>query len=421
MSLSLPAIQERIQLVFEMRGTVITQPVFLTSRLSIPIYSTITSLTWTGPVIPFRGPAHYAGQDVLHLFYNLRSLKILFRPDSFATEDNSKCFNTYPPTKEAAQSLSADLSLIASACPQLEELIYPFWEGVYSLVSPHTFEQFATLHRLEFLAVDGPMKDVDYGIGLLKFIFELMNIGIEVNFANPWRSQFDILVLLEEADLVATAAKPLSQLAAKNELIFGPIGPSRNVWQGRDNVLDRLEWMGSADLTFDPRITLRWPVTLLDQPVFSVPQIFTGVEFFFNTPVARGNASQFLRFTKLMEHVVEIPHVERIRIQLDRIDAFYLAFPFFMQFTRNRVLTLKVRRYLLTRKEGWETIWIRREWRLRRHPKDDEEELSLKELAKEAIHVHPARVFERIMWGMMFSGERRIQEITSVFHDRYRN
>ena len=414
-SLSLPAIQEPIQSYLERRGVLIKQPVFLTPALSIPIYSKITSLTWIGPFIPFRGPEHYTGRHALKLFPNLRSLKILYRPDSFALNTHMLCSNTFPPSSESVPRLWGDLKSIASSCPLLEELTLPFWESVYSLVPM----KFPALRKVHFLALDGPMKDADYGKGLLLFIGEMSKIGVQITFLNPWQSQFDILSLVEELDVVANAGNSLQQLAVDNELTFGPIGPPRNVWQGRTDVLSRLEWAIPSETIFDRRITLKWPISTFEQPIFIVAPIFTGVEFLFNTPVRRGDAGQFLKFRRLLTEAVEIPHVRRIRIEMARIDAFYLAFPLFMQFVGNRRLMLHVERLLLSQRKGREAYWLRRQWRIRRRLEDNDDEVLLEDLAKDDIHVHPARLFEKIMLGMLFAGERNIQEIICVFHDRY--
>ena len=414
-SLSLPAIQEPIQSHFERSGVLIKQPVFLTPALSIPVYSKITSLTWIGPFIPFRGPEHYTGRHALKLFPNLRSLKIMYRPDSFALDTNTMCSNTLPPSVESVSRLWGDLKSIASSCPLLEELTLPFWETVYSLVPM----RFPVLRKVHFLALDGPMKDADYGKGLLVFIAEMGKIGVQVTFLNPWQSQFDILSLVEELDVVADAGKSLQQLSIDNELTFGPIGPPRNAWLGRTDVLNRLAWAIPSEIFLDRRITLKWPISTFEQPTFNVPPIFTGVEFLFNTPVRRGDAGQFLKFRQLLTEAVEIPHVRRIRIEMARIDAFYLAFPLFMQFLGTRRLTLCVEQLLLPQRQGWEACWLHRQWKIRRRVDETDENVLLEDLAKDDIHVHPARLFERIMLGTLFLGERNVQEIICIFHDRY--
>jgi hypothetical protein len=414
-SLSLPAIQEPIQSHFERRGVVIKQPVFLTVGLSLHTYSSVTSLTWTGPFIPFRGPMSYAGQDKLGLFKNLRSLKILFRSDPFASENGVKCMNIYPATMQSVQNLTEDLRIIASSCPLLEELILPFWETVYSLVEREIFESFTGLRKIKFLALDGPMKDIDYGRGFLKFVFKMSQIDIQVTFLNPWKSHLDIASLLDEIDLSSTEIRRLSLVST---LTFGPIGSSRNIWQGRTDILSRLEWITPKKELLEQQLTLKWPITM-SQPPFIIPPIFTGIEFHFDTPVRRGDAGHFLEFRKLITETVEFPHLERIRIVMERIDAFYLAFPIFMQFYGNRVLTLHVERVLLGQRKRTETYWIRREWRIKREFSHIEEVVALEELWKDGIHVHPARLFERIISGLFFCGERKVREITCVFHDRY--
>jgi hypothetical protein len=417
-SLSLPAIQEPIQSHFERRGVLLKQPVVLTTGLSIPIYSSVTSLIWTGPFIPFRGPAHYAGQHALRLFPNLRSLKMVYRPDSLAADSNTFCTNVYPATANGALSLAQDLKCIAVSCPLLRELIFPFWETIYSRVSPMAFKQIRGLRKIQFLAVDGPMKDFDYGKGLFKFTSEMNEIGVQVNFLNPWKSLLDISSLLDEINF-ENAEDASLQLAETTELTFGPIGPIRNPWQGREDLLNRLEWVHQFDANLSRRITLVWPITLFEQPTFAIPPIFTGVEFVFNLPVRRGDASQFLKFRQLITAAVEIPHVQLIRVNMKRIDAFYLAFPLFMQFEGERHLILHVERLPLTQKKGFETYWIRRQWKFQRTPGAKEEETSLTGLAKYSIHVHPARLFEKLMVGMLFSGERNVREIICIFQDRY--
>ena len=279
--------------------------------------------------------------------------------------------------------------------------------------------RFPVLRKVHFLALDGPMKDAEYGKGLLVFIGEMRKIGVQVTFLNPWQSQFDILSLVEELDVVANAGKLLQELAVNNELTFGPVGPPRNVWQGRTDVIDRLEWVIPSETIPDRRITLKWPISTSEQPTFIVPPIFTGVEFLFNTPVRRGDASQFLKFRRLITEAVGFPHVRRIRIEMTRIDAFYLAFPFFMQFLGRRRLTLYVERLQLPQSKGWEACWLRRQWKIRRRVEETDENVLLEDLANDDIHVHPARLFEKIMLRMLFLGERNVQEIICVFHDQY--
>ena len=80
---------------------------------------------------------------------------------------------------------------------------------------------------------------------------------------------------------------------------------------------------------------------------------------------------------------------------------------------------LHMERLLLSQRKGREAYWLRRQWRIRRRLEDNDDEVLLEDLAKDDIHVHPARLFEKIMLGMLFAGERNIQEIICVFHDRY--
>jgi hypothetical protein len=246
----------------------------------------------------------------------------------------------------------------------------------------------------------------------------MRKINVHVTFFNRWKSQLDIISLLDEIDF-QNAEEALDRAPFDAELSFGPIGPPRNVWQGREDVLSRLEWLRPSDTNRDRRITLVWPIRSFQQPTFIIPPIFTGVEFLFNTPVRRGDASQFLKFRRYITEVVEIPQVQRIRVNMTRIDAFYLAFPFFMQFKGNRMLTLHVERLLLPQKTGWETCWLRRQWKVQRTFEGKEEDVTLEELAKYAIHVHPARLFEKLMLKLLFSGERNVQEIICLFHDQY--
>ena len=97
-----------------------------------------------------------------------------------------------------------------------------------------------------------------------------------------------------------------------------------------------MEWVPS-EVILHGRITLKWPVSTFEQPTFTIPPIFNGVEFLFNTRVRRGDAGQFLKFRRLITEAVEISHVRWIRIEMSRFDAFYLAFPLFMQFLGNMV------------------------------------------------------------------------------------
>ena len=121
-----------------------------------------------------------------------------------------------------------------------------------------------------------------------------------------------------------------------------------------------------------------------------------------------------------MNQIVEFDHVERIHVEMDIVNAFYLAFPFFMQYSGgNRVLKLQVSRELIPLQGGERcATWIRRQWKIKRKG-EREEDVRLEDLAKDAIHVHPCRLFERNMAAVMFNGEKRIQQITCVFYDRY--
>jgi hypothetical protein len=418
-SLSLPAIQEPIPARFGTKGLVIKQPVFLTASLSVPMYTTVTSLIWTGPFIPFRGPSLYAGRDILRLFRNLRSLKVMFRSDTFAADDGVKCANTYTESQEDADSLKEDLRVIEASCPFLEELIYPFWEAAYSIAGHTAFRYFHALRKLQFLALDGPMKDSDHGFGLLRFISEMNQTGIQVTFNNPWKTSVDITSLVTDFEQVNEIGEALQQLPATQEITFGPFGPPRNPWINIKDIPARLEWISPDYDSSDRHITLNWPITTDgDDPSFTIPPIFTAIQFEFNTPVRRGDARQFMRFRQRISEAVEFPHLRRIRVELKYVDAFYLAFPMFMQFQGDRVLTLQVERLLLPQREGWECCWIRRQWKIRRRG-EYEEDVKLEDLKKDGIHVHPARLFERIMFGIMFCGERRVEEITCVFYDRY--
>jgi hypothetical protein len=419
-SLSLPAIQEPIPAKFGTKGIVIKQPVFLTVPLSIPIYTTVTSLTWTGPFIPFRGGSLYAGRDVLRLFRNLRSLKIMFAPDAFAADDGVKCANIYSESQEDADNLQEDLRVIAASCPFLEELIYPFWEVVYSIAGYNAFRHFQSLRKLQFLALDGPMKDADHGLGLLRFISSMSQKGIQVTFQNPWKTNVDITSLVKDFEQITQVGEALNTLPPTQEITFGPFGPPRNPWINIKDILARLEWISPDYHSCDRQIILNWPITSEgDDPPFTIPQIFTAVHFEFNTPVRRGDARQFMRFRQHISEAVEFSHLRRIRVELKYVDAFYLAFPMFMQYQGDRVLTLQVERLLLPQREGWECCWIRRQWKIRRRRSDAEDDVKLEELRKDDIHVHPARLFERNMVGLMFCGERNVQEITCVFYDRY--
>jgi len=408
--ISLPAIQVPLKAPFGAKGMVIKQPVFLSTKLAQPIYSTINCLTWTGPFIPFREPSYYAGRQVLPLFRNLRSLTLIYRPDSFASgDDDVKCANAYQPTAEDAASLTEDLWCVAVSCAMLKELTFPFWETVYSVAGATIFKPFRSLQRVHFLALDGPMKDADYGRGILKFIYEMNQMGIQVTFDNPYRTALDIFSLVDELDL-NTKADGLPSAT------FGPIGSPTNPWQGRTDVLNRLEWVTALPADRNREITLRWPITNLsiDEPQFQIPPIFNSIEFIFNTPVSRGDGRQFLKWRKYLSDAVNFPNIRKIRVEMERVDAFYLAFPFFMQYQSNRTLTFQVQRLALSDA----SIWIRRQWKVKRGL-EGEEEVRLEELAKDDIHVHPARLFERNLSNLMFCGEGEVEEITCVFQDRY--
>jgi len=252
------------------------------------------------------------------------------------------------------------------------------------------------------------MKEPDYGRGIVKLIADLHQMGIMLTYDNPYRTNIDILSLVDELDLNAKQDCLPSAL-------FGPIGPSSNPWHGRSDILDRLEWI-QLPARDDREITLRWPITSLsmDEARFNIPPIFNGIEFVFNTPVARGDARQFLKWQKYMMEVVDFANIRRIQVTMERVDAFYLAFPFFMRYQSNRVLSLHIQRLPL----GKEGTWIRRQWKIKRG-KEEEEDIRLEGLAKDDIHVHPARLFERIMFNLMFYGERKVREIICVFYDRY--
>jgi hypothetical protein len=421
-SLSLPAIQEPFRAIFGMRDISIPQPVFLSSALRIPIYSGITSFTWTGPFIPFRGSQEPAGREALRLFPQLRSLKIVYRADSYGLGHIPlKCINTYPLTLEAARNLKEDLSFIAQSCPLLEELILPFWEVPYSMVGKDGFKAFPTLRKVHFLAIDGPMKDVDYGLGFLKFAVDMRSVGIALSFENPWRRFLDVVSLLDEIDLNVDKEVLLS--LPKENRVFGPTGPERSIWRGRSDILSRMEWacLGIAEL--DGQFTLRWPILSsralsLRDPAFAIPTIFSGLEFVFDTRVPRGNPEAFLMFSRLIEEATQIPHIRHIRILLERIDGFYLVFPLFWQFKRNRRLTFCVERLLLSQTEGSHAVWLRRQWKVKR-AQEIEIDVRLEDLGEYEIHVHPARLFEKIMLGLLFTGERNVGRLTCVFHDMY--
>jgi len=416
-SLSLPAIQEPIQSHISGQGSV-KQPVFISAPLCVPIYLSVSSLTWTGPFIPFRGAEKYAGRSALQLFSNLRSLKIVYRPDSFATIDSARCYNTYPPTLPGVGLLREDLLCLSKSCPLLEEITFPFWESVFAMRNSwKIFRSLNNIRRIEFLAVDTPVKDVENGRGLLLFISEMEKLNVKVHFSNPWRTHFDIAAVLEEHH-ATESFDSIFRLARAQEFLVGPVGPPANPWQRQLDILTRLQWTFVPDEFHERLMTLRWPVTLSPTPAFEIPTMFTGVELLFNTPSrGRHDPSQFLEFKRLVSLVVEMPHVQRLRIQMECIDAFYLAFPLFMQFEGNRRLTIRIDRKA-TVETGRACSLLERQWRIRRGS-GKEEHVTLEELAKYAIHVHPARLFEKVMLQLMFQGKQSLNHITAVFHDRY--
>ena len=416
-SLSLPAIQEPIQSHIS-RREVLKQPVFLSAPLCVPIYLSVSSLTWTGPFIPFRGTEKYAGRSALQLFSNLRSLKIVYRPDSFATSDSARCYNTYPPTMPGVGFLREDLLCLSKSCPLLEEITFPFWESVFAMRNSwKAFRSLNNIRRIEFLAVDTPVKDIENGRDLLLFVNEMEKMNIEVHFSNPWRTHFDIAEVVEKQH-ATESLDSIFRLARANELIVGPVGPPANPWQRQLDILAKLQWIFVPGEFHERLMTLRWPVTLVPTPAFEIPTIFTGVEFLFNTPsLGRHDASQFLEFKRLVGLVVEMPNVQRLRVQMECIDAFYLAFPLFMQFEGNRRLTIQIDRKE-TAEPGRGCSLLKRQWRIKRGS-EEEEDVTLVELAKDAIHVHPARLFEKVMVELMFQGKQTINHITAVFHDRY--
>jgi hypothetical protein len=406
-TVSIPAIQEPLDARFGVKGMLIKQPVFLSRKLAQPIYNSITSLTWIGPFIPFRGPSSYAGRQRLQLFRKLRSLKLIYRPDSFSDDgDEVRCPNIYQATSEDAQSLADDLWCIAMSCTMLEELTLPFWETVYSIAGPSIFKPFKSLQKVHFLALDGRMKEHEYGRGIIKFIDELHQMGLTLTFDNPHRTAIDLATLIDEFD-------PISKTDCFPSATFGPIGPSTTPWHGRTDILAKLEWI---TLPKDPNreITLRWPVATSSfaEPQFDIPPLFNCVEFTFNTTVSRADGTQFLKWQKYITTTTTFPNVRKIRIVQERVDAFYLAFPFFMQYKSNRILILHVQRFLVD-----SGVWIRRRWKL--VCDGEEKDVRLEDLGKEDIHVHPARLFERNMFNLMFSGERMVDEMTCIFHDRY--
>jgi uncharacterized protein (DUF2384 family) len=417
-TLSLPAIQVPIQSHLERRG-VLKQPIFLSERLCVPVYSSVTSLTWTGPFIPFRGAFEYTGRSALQLFLNLRSLKIVYRPDSFSTGDSARCYNTYAPTVAGVGSLWEDLQCLCDSCPLLEEITLPFWEAVFSMqASWKKFRLLAHLRKVEFRAVDTPVKDIENGRGLIRFMCEMDRLGIKVHFSNPWRTNFDIAAVF--AELRSTEPfDAVFRFSRSTELLIGPVGPLGNPWQLRQlDILQKLQWVFVPDEFHERLITLRWPINISPSPAFEIPTMFTGVEFLFNTASrARRDASRFLEFTRLVGRVVEMTSVERLRVQMECVDAFYLAFPLFMQFEGNRKLSLRIDRMAIG-EIGEECVLVKRQWKILQGS-GVEEDVTLKGLAEYAIHVHPARLFEKIMLELMFQGQRKINHVTAVFHDRY--
>lgn len=411
-SLSLPAIQEPMSQTFGNKHTIIRQPVFLSTGLSKTIYTSIEKLTWTGPFIPFRDAGHFSGRESLKVYPNLKELKILYRCDEFTSDEMVKCPNAYASIPiGAADRLLKELASISVACPHLQHLTLPFWEPIYA-TSVNAYKTLTSLRKLHFLALDGPMKTPDYGKGMLKFILAMKRSGVDVTFDNPWKSHFDIAFLVDEIDL-SHEAGILWQLPSSQNLTFGP---TRNVWRGRERIL--LSWLNPGSAT-GRQVTLKWPINPNGMPEFTVPTLFNGVEFLFNIPCTRGDARQFVKWRGFMNEVVELAHVQWIHIEMEIVNAFYLAFPFFMQYSGgNRVLKLEVRRELVQRWNGESALWIRRQWKIKRKG-EMEEDVLLEDLAKDGIHVHPARLFERNMVALMFNGERRIQEITCAFHDRY--
>jgi len=416
--LVLPAMQRPIQGFTTRRDApVIKQPCFLTEQLSVPIYNSITALTWVGPFIPFRGPELRNGpngREMLRFFPNLRSLTIRFRPDQYTFEGDAWIsYNVLGMATTDVDELTEDLGLMAASCPYLEDVVLPFWEPVYSLVSRSLFDSFGHLRRIKFLAIDTPAKWASHGSGLLKFMVAMHEIGVEVSFDNPYQTPFEIQSLFEEIDLEGCSGDCIRRLSQKTEFSFG-IGSGHAL-----DLLNRLEWMQPYNIIDDTRMTLRWNITPRADPRFFIPPIFTGVLFEFDKNVRRYDASSFLKFQRCMQEATETSHLRRIRVEMRYVNAFYLAFPLFMQFYGKRVLTLRVERLLLPQRKGWETCWLRRRWKIRRQPDGDEDEVALEELGKDGIHIHPARSFEQVMLGMLFCGDRNIQEISCIFHDRY--
>lgn len=392
----------------------VKQPVFLTERLCVPIYTSVASLTWTGPFIPFRGPRQFAGQAALRLFPNLRSLKMVFDAAS------GRCENTYPPTLMSAVPLFDDLQALADSCPFLEEITFPFWESVFSeVLSWERFRRLKSLRKVTLSAVDAPGKDVEHGRGLILFANEMGNLGMQVTFSNPYRTHLDITSVFEELQTLGSRNSILP-VPVSSDLVIGPVGPPANPWRRQLDILERLSWYliqaDSDDASRERLFTLRWPVTTVQRPAFEIPTMFNGVEFLFNTPArARRDASQFLEFKRLVELAVEMPHIERLRIQMECVDAFYLAFPLFWVFDGNRTLTLRIDRMVVG--EGGGGVILKRQWRIKRGSRG--EDVPLEGLGKHGIHMHPSRLFERIMLQLMFQGQRRVDHITAVFRDEY--
>jgi hypothetical protein len=392
----------------------IKQPVFLSERLCVPIYTSVTCLVWTGPFIPFRGPRQFAGQAALRLFPNLRSLKMVF---DGAT---GRCENTYPPTQLSAVPLFDDLQALADSCPLLEDITFPFWESAFAeVLSWERFRRLSNLRTVQFSAVDSPGKDVDHGRGLVLFANEMGNLGMQVTFFNPHRTHLDITSVFEELQTLGSRDSILP-VPFSGDLAVGPVGPPANPWRRQLDILEKLSWyLLQAENDNESRqrlFTLRWPVTVVQRPAFEIPTMFNGVEFLFNTPArARRDPSQFLEFKRLVELAVEMPHIERLRIQMECVDAFYLSFPLFWVFEGKKTLTLRIDRMVVGEGGG---VILKRQWRLKQGS-GGEEDVSLEELGKHGIHVHPSRLVEKIMLQLMFQGQRKVDHITAVFRDEY--
>lgn len=347
-SLILPAMQKPIEGFITRRPVDIKQPCFLTERLSIPIYDTITSLTWMGPFIPLRGSdRRYGanGKGMLSLFPNLRSLTIRVRPDKYTGEgDPWVCLNVFGTTAKDIHDLSEDLKCMASSCPYLEEMVLPFWEPVYSLVPRSLFESFGRLQRIRFLAVDSPAKWTTYGSGLLKFIFEMHEIGVDICFDNPYQTPFEVKSLIDEIDLEGDSGDYIRRFSQNTELEFR----TSRVFSLQGDHLNRLVWINPSTLLDNTQMTLRWDITPLAHPRLFIHPVFTGVLFQFDSNVGRYDASSFLKFHEYMTDVVEMPHVRKVAMDMSCVNAFYLAFPLFMQYYGKRVLTLCLERLLLS-------------------------------------------------------------------------